>query len=67
MGGIQNADDAVEFIMAGASAVAVGTANFYEPQTALQVLAGLRDFMVRNRIADVRELVGAVQTDKPSA
>ena len=44
MGGIQNADDAIEFLMAGATAVAVGTANFYEPQTPLQVIAGIREF-----------------------
>jgi dihydroorotate dehydrogenase (NAD+) catalytic subunit len=61
MGGIQNAADAVEFMMAGASAVAVGTANFYEPQTALQVIAGLREFMQRQGISDVRELVGSLR------
>ena len=61
MGGIQNAADAIEFLLAGATAVAVGTANFYEPQTALQVIAGIREFMQRNGIADVRALVGAVQ------
>ena len=64
MGGIQTAADAIEFIMAGASAVAVGTANFYEPQTALQVIAGLRQFMQKNRIQDLRELIGSVQTGK---
>ena len=47
--------------------MAVGTATFYEPQTALQVLAGLREFMAQNRIADVRELVGSVQTGQPAA
>jgi dihydroorotate dehydrogenase (NAD+) catalytic subunit len=62
MGGIQSAADAIEFLMAGASAVAVGTANFYEPQTALHVIAGLRAFMERKGIADVRDLVGTVQT-----
>jgi dihydroorotate dehydrogenase (NAD+) catalytic subunit len=64
MGGIQTAADAIEFIMAGATAVAVGTANFYEPQTPLQVVAGLRDFMQQNGIRDVRELIGSVQTGK---
>ncbi len=62
MGGIQNAADAIEFLMAGASAVAVGTANFYEPQTALQVIAGLRDFMQRKGFQNVWELVGSIQT-----
>ena len=64
MGGIQSAADAIEFMMAGATAVAVGTANFYEPQTALQVIAGLRDFLQQQGISDVRELVGSVQTTK---
>jgi dihydroorotate dehydrogenase (NAD+) catalytic subunit len=64
MGGIQTAGDAIEFLMAGATAVAVGTANFYEPQTALQVIAGLRQFMQQKGIGDVRDLIGSVQTGK---
>jgi dihydroorotate dehydrogenase (NAD+) catalytic subunit len=63
MGGIQNAADAIEFLMAGASAVAVGTASFYEPQTALQVIAGIREFMERNGIQNVRDIVGSVRLD----
>jgi dihydroorotate dehydrogenase (NAD+) catalytic subunit len=61
MGGIQNAADAIEFMMAGASAVAVGTANFYEPQTALQVIAGIRDYMQRQGIQDVHEITGSLK------
>ncbi|MGA3267391.1 MAG: dihydroorotate dehydrogenase [Verrucomicrobiota bacterium] len=61
MGGIQNAADAIEFMMAGATAVAVGTANFYEPQTALHVIAGIRDFMRRKKIAAVAEIRGSVK------
>ena len=64
MGGILNAEDAVEFLMAGATAVAVGTANFYEPQTALQVVAGLREFMERKKISDVGEITGSVMVKK---
>ena len=60
MGGIQNAADALEFLMAGATAVAVGTANFYEPQTPLQVIVGLREFMEKNYISDVKEITGSV-------
>jgi len=63
MGGIQTAADAIEFLLAGASAVAVGTANFYEPQTALQVIAGLRQFMQQNRIQDLQKLIGSVQIE----
>jgi dihydroorotate dehydrogenase (NAD+) catalytic subunit len=62
MGGIQNAADAIEFMMAGATAVAVGTANFYEPQTVLQVITGIREFMQRQDIKDVREITGSVRT-----
>ena len=61
MGGIQTAADAIEFLMAGATAVAVGTANFYEPQTPLEVIAGLRTYMERKGIKDVRQLVGSVR------
>ena len=64
MGGIQNAADAIEFMMAGATAVAVGTANFYEPQTPLQVIAGIREFMQQHNIKDVREITGSVQVAK---
>jgi len=64
MGGIQNAADALEFMMAGATAVAVGTANFYEPQTALQVIAGIREFMQRKGIQSLREITGSVQVEK---
>ena len=66
MGGIQSADDAIEFLMAGATAVAVGTANFYEPQTALQVIAGIRKFMECKKISDVREITGSVRAEKGS-
>lgn len=63
MGGIQNAADAIEFMMAGATAVAVGTATFYEPQTALQVIAGLREFIGRHSIQDLSEIVGSVMLE----
>jgi len=61
MGGIQNAADAIEFMMAGATAVAVGTANFYEPQTALNVIAGIREFLQRHNLEGVQELTGSVR------
>lgn len=64
MGGIQNAADAIEFMMAGATAVAVGTANFYEPQTALNVIAGIREFMERHGISEARQLTGSLQIAK---
>jgi len=60
MGGIQNATDALEFMIAGATAVAVGTANFYEPQAALNVIAGIRDFMSRRKLEDVGQITGSI-------
>ena len=64
MGGIQNAADAIEFMVAGAAAVAVGTANFYEPQTPLQVIAGIREFLEEHRLRDVKEIIGSVIVKK---
>jgi len=64
MGGIQETSDAIEFILAGATAVAIGTANFYEPQTAQRVIAGLREFLERHQIEDINQLIGRVQTDR---
>lgn len=61
MGGIRTAEDALEFIMAGATMVAVGTANFHEPQTTVQVIDGIRQFMEENHVEDIRELIGCVK------
>jgi dihydroorotate dehydrogenase (NAD+) catalytic subunit len=60
MGGIMNSRDALEFIMAGASAVAVGTANFVNPKTSLEVLEGISEYLSRHNIKDVNELVGSL-------
>lgn len=59
MGGIMTAHDALEFILAGATAVAVGTANFVNPRATLDVIEGLAAYLEEHQIADVRELVGA--------
>ena len=59
MGGIVTAEDALELIMAGATAVAVGTANFINPAATMEVLAGLEKFMREEGVGDIRELVGA--------
>ena len=61
MGGIQNGADALEFILAGASAVAVGTANFRNPRATLDTVEGIRNYMERHGIEDVKELVGSVE------
>ena len=61
MGGIWNAQDALEFILAGATAVAVGTALYADPAAGNRVLAGIRDYLVRHEIARVTDLVGSVR------
>ena len=61
MGGICNAEDALEFILAGATAVSIGTANFHNPYATVETVDGIRDYMVKNGIQDIRELIGAVR------
>lgn len=61
MGGIINSDDAIEFILAGASAVAVGTANFVNPTAASDIVDGIKKYMVENDINDIRQIVGKVE------
>ncbi len=61
MGGIREAAEAIEFLIAGARAVAVGTANFTDPATALRVADGIQAYLVRKKLASVSELVGTVK------
>lgn len=61
MGGIATAQDALEFLMVGASAVAVGTATFTNPHTAMEVTEGITDYLVRHGMASVSEVVGAMR------
>lgn len=61
MGGIATAEDALEFIMAGASMVAVGTANFHNPTATTDIIRGIEEFMCENKIDDIRELIGCVK------
>ena len=61
MGGIATAEDALEFIMAGATAVSVGTANFYNPYASVEIAEGIEAFMEEEKVSDIRELIGAVK------
>lgn len=61
MGGICTAEDAIEFILAGATAVAVGTANFINPYTTTDVVHGIEAYMQRHHISDMKDLIGAVK------
>lgn len=60
LGGIMTADDALQFIMAGASAVQIGTANFVNPQACLDVINGIQNYCSANHIDDIKQLIGCV-------
>lgn len=59
IGGISNTNDALEFLMAGASAIQVGTINFVNPRTGIEILEGLEAFMQREGVVEISELIGA--------
>ncbi len=61
VGGIMNATDAIEFMLAGASAIQVGTANFIDPQVSIKILDGIEDYCQQNNITAVKDLIGALQ------
>ena len=61
MGGIMNAEDALEFILAGATAVSVGTANFHNPYATAGVVSGIESYMKKYNVEDINDLVGAVR------
>lgn len=61
MGGIATPEDALEFIMAGATAVSVGTANFFNPYATMEVVDGIEAYLERTKMADIKELIGCVK------
>ncbi|MDE6624852.1 MAG: dihydroorotate dehydrogenase [Lachnospiraceae bacterium] len=61
MGGIMNYEDAIEFMMAGASMVSVGTANFHNPYTTVEIIEGIKSFMEQKGIEDIHEIIGCVK------
>ena len=61
MGGIQTAEDAIEMILAGATMVSVGTANFYNPNATMEVVKGIEDYMIKHNVSDIKDLVGKVK------
>lgn len=66
MGGIASAMDAIEFLLAGASAVEVGTYNFVDPSVTTQIVGGIEDYMRRHGFTDIQDLIGALQIPKKS-
>jgi dihydroorotate dehydrogenase (NAD+) catalytic subunit len=61
LGGISSATDAIEFLMCGASAIEIGTANFLDPAITIKVRDGINDWLDSHHIADVKEIIGAIQ------
>ncbi len=61
MGGIMTADDAIEFFLAGASAVAVGTANFIDPTATEKIIQGIDDYLVRYQVQNIKDIVGKME------
>lgn len=61
MGGIQNTEDALELMLAGATAVSVGTANFANPKVTMEIVDGIEQYMQMHGVADINELIGAVK------
>ena len=60
MGGVMTGEDAIELMMAGATMVSVGTANFHNPRATMDVLQGIRDYMERYQIQDINEIIGCM-------
>jgi dihydroorotate dehydrogenase (NAD+) catalytic subunit len=63
MGGIQYARDALEFLLAGATGLAVGTALFVDPRCLTEILDGVSDYLRRHGCSSVREIIGALEAD----
>jgi dihydroorotate dehydrogenase (NAD+) catalytic subunit len=67
MGGIRTASDAIEFIIAGASAVAVGTASFIEPGCSVKIVDGIKEYCAGKNISNIKELVGSLEAGQDAA
>ncbi len=63
LGGIMNATDAIEFFLAGASAIQIGTANFIDPKISVKIIDGIGNYLNRHNIIDIKDIIGALKTD----
>ena len=61
LGGIMNATDAIEFLMAGATAIEIGTANFIDPTTTIRVINGINEWLDNHGVKDVHEIIGCMK------
>jgi dihydroorotate dehydrogenase (NAD+) catalytic subunit len=60
MGGIMSASDALEFLLAGASAVQIGTASFIDPQASVKILEGIENYLIKKGFSDIKDIVGYI-------
>jgi dihydroorotate dehydrogenase (NAD+) catalytic subunit len=60
LGGIASAADALEFLMAGAKAIEVGTANFVDPTVTVKIVEGLEDYCLRHKVEDINDIIGII-------
>jgi dihydroorotate dehydrogenase (NAD+) catalytic subunit len=60
MGGIMNTSDALEFLLAGASAVQIGTASFIDPQASVKILEGIEEYLLKKGFKDISEIIGYI-------
>jgi dihydroorotate dehydrogenase (NAD+) catalytic subunit len=65
IGGILSAEDALEFLIAGASAVQIGTANFVNPQVTTDIIDGIEMYLAQRKIARIVDIIGTLETQKP--
>ncbi len=63
MGGIMNADDAIEFMLAGSTSIQIGTANFIDPQVSIKILDGIEAYCKKHQVSDVNDLIGAMEAE----
>jgi dihydroorotate dehydrogenase (NAD+) catalytic subunit len=63
IGGIMTAEDAIEFLIAGASAVQVGTANFINPNASMEIIDGIGEYLLENNMTSIDEVIGTLHTD----
>lgn len=67
IGGIHNVDDAIEFILCGASCIQVGTANFVNPKTSIEIISGLKEYCEKNKLSSIGEIVGQAHSQEQKA
>ena len=61
MGGIINGDDAIEYMLAGATAVSIGSGNFVDPETSIKTIEGIENYMRKHNIEDIKSIIGTVE------